>query len=149
MCLCVLHLVVSQSLSISNNSKKNPDGARPHQSILCQKYLAARAGLRFWTKKQWPGSSPDLSPVKGMWDLLQDHVTPPGCMYSIYLKTNITLEFVSGFSWITASYVVKGLEGCPHVLNSLLLLISRHFATLKVLGSEILLEFLFYLFLFF
>jgi len=36
--------------------------------------------LRWWSKKQWPGSSPDLSPIEGLWDILQQYVTPPGCM---------------------------------------------------------------------
>ena len=55
------------------------DGARPHQSDRCQKFLGAQDRLKYWSKDQWPGASPDLSPVEGLWALLQQYVTPPNC----------------------------------------------------------------------
>ena len=64
-----------------NNDKSRwtfqQDGAKPHTSDRCQGYLGRQENLRWWPKDQWPGASPDLSPVEGMWAILQDYVTPP------------------------------------------------------------------------
>ena len=67
-----------------NNDKSRwvlqQDGATPHTADNTQRWLSRRPGLRWWSKHKWPGSSPDLSPIEGMWTILQQFVTPPGCV---------------------------------------------------------------------
>jgi len=52
------------------------DGAGPHIFGPTQDYLE-RSTHRFWSKSEWPGNSPDLSPIENMWPALQSFCTPP------------------------------------------------------------------------
>ena len=57
------------------------DGASPHTANATQRWLQRQSDsgdVKFWTKYQWPGNSPDLNPIEGMWTILQIAVTPKG-----------------------------------------------------------------------
>lgn len=93
------------------------DGATPHTAERTQAWLAAQPGLRWWSKKSWPGSSPDLSPVEGMWDLLQLHVTPPGCMGISKEVQKARID-----AWFAIDHTAtcrKALRGMPRRLHEL------------------------------
>ncbi len=70
-----------QSLYDANNDATpwvwQQDGASAHRADLTQIWLE-HSGYHFWSKSQWPGSSPDLSPIEQLWEQLQQSVTPPG-----------------------------------------------------------------------
>lgn len=53
------------------------DGAGAHIFKDTQAYLA-RSGFRFWSKREWPGNSADISPIENIWPDLQHFCTPPG-----------------------------------------------------------------------
>ena len=33
--------------------------------------------IPFIPQEEWPGNSPDLNPIENLWDILQQHLTPP------------------------------------------------------------------------
>ena len=53
------------------------DGAPAHKTNLTQQF-SRDSNIPFIPREEWPGNSPDLNPIDNLWDLLQQHVTPPG-----------------------------------------------------------------------
>ena len=52
-------------------------GAPAHKAHLTQQWLRDH-DIPFIPREEWPGNSPDFNPIENIWDLLQQHVTPPG-----------------------------------------------------------------------
>lgn len=103
----------------ANNDKSRwtfqQDGASPHRSDRCQLFLGTQERLRWWARDDWPGSSPDLSPIEGMWSLLQDFVTPPDCMG---LPRAECISKIEAWFRIDNSQVCRAaLRGMPHRLH--------------------------------
>ena len=53
------------------------DGAPAHKANLTQQWLRDH-DITFIPQEEWPGNIPDLNPIENFWDILQQHVTPPG-----------------------------------------------------------------------
>ena len=53
------------------------DSAPAHKANLNKQCLQDR-NIPFITREEWPGNSPYLNHIENFWDLLQQHVTPPG-----------------------------------------------------------------------
>lgn len=54
------------------------DGDGAHRSKHTQKWLSEQKELDFIPATEWPGNSPDINPIEGLWPLLQEHCAPPG-----------------------------------------------------------------------
>lgn len=53
------------------------DGAGEHTSKKTQKFIEEKCDVEFIPASGWPGNSPDLNPIEGLWPLLQRHCAPP------------------------------------------------------------------------
>ena len=87
------------------------DGAGAHTADRTQRWLA-NSSYHFWDKSMWPGKSPDLNPIEGMWGILQADVTPVEVEQPLpdeELRSRIVVWFVNG----QQATCRKALRGMP------------------------------------
>ena len=96
------HLIreVKQLMGGEPFKKKMQDGAPAHKANLTQQWLRDH-DIPFIHREEWPGNSPDLNPIENFWDLLQQHVTPPGThnISDLQITTQARLDTNNVLEW--------------------------------------------------
>ena len=85
------------------------DGAPAHGAKMTQEWCRSHFPA-FWEKKEWPGNSPDLSPIENLWALVQEEVNK---MTPATSEDTLTRNVRAAWSQISSQTLDNLMSGKP------------------------------------